>query len=180
LWSPTASVLAADQPDAKPALPTQADLPEFAQYRVLSENKGKSVWAKRRSDEANLRVAVLIAPTDVEARQWALRIVNTANGGMLPGAPSGRQVGQQTWQSKYPAGESARGAFTLIAQDGRAVSVVSLLLKIGKGKRGEAVQQPLAAADVRLVEDQARSALGKLTAMGYTSRSAASKAHRKP
>lgn len=172
----TQKVIAADHVDIKQALPTKEELPEFSNYQVFSGAKGKSAEAKRRADEARLRVSVLIASSEAEAQQWThMTVTNSANAGMLKSAPSGRKIGQEVWQSKYSKGQPF-GSFTLVARDGLSIVIVELMLKIDKGSRGQAMQRPIQTADLNLVENHALKCLDKLTAMGYTSRSATSRA----
>lgn len=169
--------------DVRSALPAQAELSNFDKYHMTAFPKGaKMVDAVRHTDRLSFSIEVFVAPTEAEAQRITHDgVYHWHQVAMLPGTPLGRKIGQEVWHT-YRNGADNMG---IIALDGRSSVSVTLALPVptdAHGKpilvHGRPVRGHLSQADLQLAENHVLKALDKLTAMGYTSRSATSRAHR--
>ena len=161
--------LAAPISDVASALASSAELPDFKEYELKAEPKGKYVWANRKADGMRLRITVVALPSAAEAQKICDTLTYPPGGRMPETSPSGRIIGQKVWMSQYPKGKQPEDAFTLVVLDGRTVTVIQMLLQIGKDQRGFAVSRKFAPADLTFAETMAIGRVTKLAAMGLTS-----------
>ncbi len=164
-------------PEAKKALPIASDLVDFdvkivTQDTPISDSAtGQSVEAVRLEDKAVLRVAVFASsnPEVVEFR--CNRFLRRDARGVLPqGSPSGKPLGQKSWQTwpQKPKSNFKEQSYWLQVQDGPSVINMWLQAAISVGPKGEATWKPLTQEDRLWCEHIARDAQASQKAQAHT------------
>lgn len=171
-------------PEIMRALPTLKAMPGFSGRTVGSRVKGAArLSANRKRDQASLDVTIVVAPTAEQAQERLLGFFFSSSGAKphaVKSGPSGRVIGQEMWCWKHPPDKPYRGTYSLAVRDGRSCMYIRLTLDVVRDEQGEPVRDKtsqyvdrlVTQQDFKLVENQAIFCLGKLTKMGFTSKSA--------
>lgn len=158
--------------DVGPALPTQAELLEFTNYKVRRGRVATTSSATRRADAARLRITILSFSSAEEARKRIGLYISAPNGTMLEGLLTGRKTAAKVWRPKYSGTTVPIGDYGIVALDGPSIVIADLSLKIDKNADGGAKPRVVQAKDVRWVEDEALKCLSKLAKMGLAPQTA--------
>ncbi|MBM3493956.1 MAG: hypothetical protein FJX72_06505 [Armatimonadetes bacterium] len=157
------------QRDARQALPQPKDLTGFGECHHTSFAGNAMLRAVREADGLAMHATVWIGKDSVEVemlRKQAATDMMGLPGTMPSGTRSGRQVGNQTWHSRYHRGGPPRGSYTFGCRLGRAIIAVDLMHKISPGA-GKPVHPIFSEADLRWAEDVAIGCVERLKKMGY-------------
>lgn len=152
------------------SIPSAPDVPGTVRYhvgKVVADGTGALVdMAATRKDRALFMVALMVRPDAADAgRTFDSQIVGAL--GKLPsGVPSRRKIGRRV--ASTPLGRPPRGAFAVIAADGRCVVSAQVMLAGTVRVNGRPLEPLLAAADIRAVEDLALKTLSRMARYGYT------------
>ena len=162
-------------PDAEKSLPKAEDLPDFQvkttnDYTPISEGE-KNVHAVRLKDRAVLQIAVFASSNPevvrIRCKQFLWRDVR----GILPeGSPSGKPLGEKSWQTWPPSPKSTykEQSYWLQIQDGPSVIRMWLQASIVVGKDKQAVWTGLTQDDRLQCEAIARQMLAQLKTLKLT------------
>ena len=155
---------------ANDALLAATDLPDY--LVTITGAKGKKQFrATRRSDKATLAIYVSATP-NVEVRDMVCTtgISGSVIGPAPKGSPSGKPLGERSWQSwgSEPNSKMKTPTYFLQVQDGPAIIRIDLRAHIGQNKKGAAVWQPITQTDRLEMERIARLMLHKLAALKLT------------
>ena len=156
--------------EAENSLPIADDLPDYT-VRITGAKGKKRFQATRREDKATLEVSVFATP-DVECRNLNcdIAISGSVIGKLPKGSPSGKPLGEQSWQSwgSEPNSKMKTPNYFLQVQDGPAIIRIRLKAYIGQDKKGGAEWTPITQADRLEMERIARLMLRKLAALKLT------------
>jgi hypothetical protein len=117
-------------------------------------------------DKAHLSIsAILTVDSDYAKTIMQRGLITNRNFGPIPkGSPSGRNIGQESYNSVRPQGLPG-GNLTFVARNGRVVVVVQLSVPTLQNTGLGANYVPVNAKDVALVERHAMNVLNRLTTL---------------
>jgi hypothetical protein len=178
---PVSLAPALDLAEFQAALPSEAQLKARgfgAKYRVTEFHSDdpafneSEIKAVRVRDGLEVKFVVSVSATVDGAKRYVANEIRNNPHGMLRGVPSSRKIAEEAWRPRYLKPGPPRGAFSLLARDGRSSIRVSLSYpKTRKDEMGNWVSELFPQSELMMTETFLIQTLRELTNLGYTSRS---------